>query len=56
MGRPQSSLAICRGIIEKAGPNSSLRCAVEGAMATVASCNSEVSMGYTAKIIHSDSG
>ena len=30
MGRPQSFLAACRGIMEKAEPYSSPRCAVKG--------------------------
>lgn len=30
MGGPQSSLTTCRGIIDKAEPDLSLRCAVKG--------------------------
>lgn len=55
MGRPQTSLATCRSIIEKAEPDSSQVCG-EGAMVVVPSCNSEVSVGYKGKIIHSGSG
>lgn len=55
MGRPQTSLTTCRGFIEKAEPDSSQVCG-EGAMVVVLSCNSEVSVGYKGKIIHSGRG
>lgn len=55
MGRPQTSLATCRSIIEKAEPDSSQVCG-EGAMVVVPSCSSDVPVGCKGKAIHSGSG